>query len=108
MKITLSDNSEVEVREISTGDIFDAMDVSKKLEIVAGNPVYVMDHMLFERNLTLRSIACVDGDKDKANLIWLRSLKPEDYEALVNHNEAMDAATAAEVGARGRDSAASE
>jgi|GEM_PF-2615903 len=116
MNITLSNNQTVEIRELTTGDIFDAQDATKSVHIIETGtgkdknavPVFVVDHVLFERLLLLQSIKDVDGDAKVADINWLRNLSPDDYEALQSASEKIDAATLSEVGGgRGRDSAAS-
>ena len=108
MKAELSKNVTVNMRELTTGDIFDATDAAKELRVFPDvGPLFVVDHVQLERNLLLKSIIDVDGDKEKANINWLRSLPPADYQILQNFGEQIDVATKKEVGNRGRDSAAS-
>lgn len=108
MEYKLSNGQTVEIRELNTGDIFDAQDGAKELQLVPEvGPIFVVDHVKLERLLLLSSIESVDGDKEKANIKWLRELSVEDYSALQHLSENVDGAILAEVGERGRDSAAS-
>lgn len=108
MKTKLSTGEAVTMRELTTGDIFDATDASKSIHMIPkAGPIFVVDHVELERLLLLKSIVDVNGDKEKVTLNWLRSLPPADYEILQNFGEKIDRATLQEVGERGRDSAAS-
>ena len=108
MKTTLSNGDAVTLRELNTGDIFDAQDASKTVQIIKNaGPIFVVDHILLERLLLLKSIVDVNGDQEKADMNWLRALSALDYEKLQLAGETIDKATLTEVGERGRDSAAS-
>ena len=108
MDHTLSNGQTVKIRELNAGDIFDAQDGAKELQpLPNGAAMFVVDHVKLERLLLLSSIQSVDGDTEKANIKWLRELSVKDYYDLQMLSEKVDSAVLAEVGERGRDSAAS-
>ena len=108
MEVTLSNEERVVFRELNTGDIFDATDASKQVHVLKeAGPVFIIDHILLERLLILKSIVTVNAKDDIADINWLRNLAPIDYQKLRDSSEEVDAATLSEVGDRGRDSAAS-
>lgn len=107
-KTKLSNGQEVELKELTAGDIFDAQDAAKELHIIKDvGPVFVVNSVVLERLLTLKSIISVDGDEKAGNMKWLRGLSIQDLTILSEVGENFDSATLKEVGERGRDSAAS-
>lgn len=115
-QLKLSDGTPFEVKEITAGDIFDAIDEAKTVQYmrrtlpdgtVEEMPTFVPDNIKLERLLLLKSIKSFGTDAAEPTMEWLRSLNEADLHRVQNAVDAVDVATLKEVGNRGRDTAVS-
>lgn len=109
--VELENGKVVTLREMSAGDVMDCVDQSRNLEVVGGQAVYVVDPVMIERLIMLKSIASVDGE-DSVTLNWLRAISSAEYDLIQHKLKEIETATAAAArsktaGEEGRDSAAS-
>lgn len=94
--------TEVTLRDLTTGDILDAQVESEKLMLNNGEPVLVSSPALFGYALLRRQIAKVGKINGPLSLNQLRQLTAEDMEVLNAYVDASDSANAKRVEQRGR------
>lgn len=98
--------TEVTLRDLTTGDVIDAQTEAEKLVIHNGEPVLVNSPTQFGYALLRRQIGKIGKISGPISMAQLRQLTSEDMEIINAYVDASDAANAKRVDERGRLAAA--